>query len=92
MSGDSTQSTDRNSRNAALVLGMSLPADTVLYLVLPIYAPQFGISLAQAGMLLAANRLIRIAGYSTVARLYAKHGDRAACTIAAVIASIWALG
>ena len=92
MSGDSTQSTDRNSRNAALVLGMSLPADTVLYLVLPIYAPQFGISLAQAGMLLAANRLIRIAGYSTVARLYAKHGDRAACTIAAVIASICALG
>jgi MFS family permease len=84
--------TDQNSRRASLVLGMSLPADTVLYLVLPLYADQFGLSLAEAGMLLAANRLVRIAGYSTVARLYAKHGDRAACTLAAAVAAVCALG
>lgn len=92
MSDDPARITDTNSRNASLVLGMSLPADTVLYLVLPLYSEHFGINLAEAGMLLAANRLVRIAGYSTVARLYAKHGDRAACTLAAAIAAVCAVG
>ncbi|MFC4201712.1 MFS transporter [Candidimonas humi] len=92
MSDAPVQTTDKNSRYASLVLGMSLPADTVLYLVLPLYADQFGITLAEAGILLAANRLIRIAGYSTVARLYGKHGDRASCTLAAAAAAVCAAG
>jgi len=78
---------DRDSRDAATVLGLSLPADTVLYLLLPVHADLFGVSLAQAGILLAANRLVRIAGYGWVARLYAARGDRAVCTLA-VLASV----
>ena len=85
-------SADLDSRHAAVALGLSLPADTVLYLLLPMYAPQFGVSLAEAGMLLAANRLVRIAGYGGVARFYARHGDRPTCTLAVVAAAFCGLG
>ncbi len=83
---------DHNSRNAALVLALALPTDVVLYLLLPMYAEQFGVSLVEAGVLLAANRLIRIAGYGFVARLYARRGDRYVCTLAVVAATLCALG
>lgn len=75
---------DRGSLRAAITLALTLPGDTLLYLLLPIYAASFGVSLPEAGILLAANRLIRIAGYGWVARLYATHGPRAACLVAAV--------
>ena len=85
-------SSDRDSRHAAWVLGLSLPGDTVLYLLLPMFAPAFGVSLPEAGMLLAANRLVRIAGYGAVARFYARHGERLTCTLAALAAAVCALG
>jgi MFS family permease len=75
-----------------MALGLSLPADVVLYLLLPMYASQFGVTLAEAGMLLAANRLVRIAGYGYVARFYARHGDRLTCGIAVVAAAVCGLG
>ena len=75
-----------------MALGLSLPADVVLYLLLPMYADQFGVTLAEAGMLLAANRLVRIAGYGWVARFYARNGDRPTCTIAVVAAAACGLG
>ena len=84
--------TDLNSRHAALALALSLPGDTVLYLLLPMYAAQFGLTLAKAGMLLAANRLVRIAGYGQVARFYAGSGDRATCMLAVATAAVCALG
>jgi DHA1 family inner membrane transport protein len=71
---------------------MALPADVALYLLLPMYAAQFGIGLAEAGLLLAANRLVRIAGYGWVARFYARHGDRLTCTLAVAAAAACALG
>lgn len=71
---------------------MALPADIVLYLLLPTYAAQFGVTLAEAGVLLAANRLVRVAGYGWVARFYARNGDRPSCTLAVVAASVCALG
>ena len=49
---------DRNSRNASLTLAFAQPGDTLLYLLLPLHHPDFGISLAEAGLLLAANRLV----------------------------------
>jgi DHA1 family inner membrane transport protein len=83
---------DLNSRHAAIALGLSLPADVVLYLLLPMYADQFGVTLAEAGMLLAANRLVRIAGYRWAARFYARNGDRPTCTIAVVAAAVCGVG
>jgi MFS family permease len=75
---------DRDSRNAALTLSFALPGDVLLYLLLPLYADSFGVTLFEAGVLLAANRLIRIVGYGTVARLYGSRGARWACLVACV--------
>ena len=75
---------DRNSRNASLALVFAQPGDTLLYLLLPLHHDAFGISLAEAGLLLAANRLVRIAGYGWIARFYAERGPRAACLLAAL--------
>ena len=93
---------DRASRNAALTLTLALPADTVLYLLLPLHASTFGVTLPEAGILLAANRIVRIFGYRWVARFYATQGPRAACLWAvagavlsafgyAVLAGLWPL-
>jgi hypothetical protein len=75
---------DRNSRNAALTLAFGQPGDTLLYLLLPLHHAEFGVSLAEAGLLLAANRVVRIAGYGWIARLYAECGPYAACLLAAL--------
>lgn len=83
---------DRHSRLAALALTLALPTDAVLYLLLPMYADQFGVSLAEVGLLLAANRLIRIVGYGYVTRFYARRGDRATCTLAVLGAAVCAVG
>jgi MFS family permease len=63
---------------------LAQPGDTLLYLLLPLYHLDFGIGLAEAGFLLAANRLVRIAGYGWVARFYSRRGPRAACLVAAI--------
>ena len=89
---ESASPADLNARYSAATLALALPADTVLYLLLPMYAPQFGVSVAEAGILLAANRLIRIAGYSWVARFYARRGDRPTDILAVVAAAISTLG
>ncbi|MFT4266237.1 MAG: MFS transporter, partial [Xenophilus sp.] len=89
---DPSERADRHSRQAALALAAALPTDTVLYLLLPMYHDAFGVSLAEAGVLLAANRLVRIAGYGWVARFYARHGDRLTCLLAVGCAAACGLG
>ncbi|WP_296258221.1 MULTISPECIES: MFS transporter [unclassified Pseudomonas] len=86
------QDADSASRRSATVLSLCLPSDVLLYLLLPMNADAFGISLAEAGVLLAANRLVRIFGYSYVVRFYASRGDRAAVMLAAAVSMICALG
>jgi MFS family permease len=83
---------DSTSRRSAIVLALCLPSDVLLYLLLPMHVDAFGISLAQAGVLLAANRLVRIFGYSYVVRYYAAHGDRPTVMLAAGTAAVCALG
>jgi predicted MFS family arabinose efflux permease len=78
------QTADRNSRISSLTLAFAQPGDTLLYLLLPLYHAEFGVTLAEAGLLLAANRLVRIVGYGWVARLYAQQGARLTCLIAAI--------
>ncbi|QNQ99674.1 MFS transporter [Pseudomonas oryzihabitans] len=88
----SSRSIDQASRRAAIVLACCLPSDVLLYLVLPMYAPVFGITLIEAGILLAANRVIRIVGYRYVVQLYARCGDRRSLVVAAAVAALCALG
>ena len=83
---------DRAPRDASLALGLVLPTDTVLYLLLPMHAADFGVTLAEAGVLLAANRLVRILGYGWVARSHERHGPRLACLGAVLGATASSLG
>ncbi|MFH5925011.1 MFS transporter [Roseomonas xinghualingensis] len=83
---------DRATRNSALTLACTLPGDTVLYLLLPLHAAVFGVTLPEVGILLAANRLVRIAGYGWVARFYGERGPRSACMLAAVASALSAFG
>lgn len=92
MMKDDTAGTDRASRHAAIALGAALPGDTLLYLLLPMYASAFGVSFPEAGILLAANRLVRIVGYGAVNRFYAARGDRPTCTLAVIAAAVCAVG
>jgi DHA1 family inner membrane transport protein len=64
----------------------------VLYLLLPMFSEDFGVSLPEVGLLLAANRLVRIAGYGWVVRFYGRHGDRATCLLAVAASAVCALG
>jgi DHA1 family inner membrane transport protein len=88
----SASPTDLDARHSAIALALTLPADTCLYLLLPMFAPQFGVSLFEVGLLLAANRLIRIMGYGFVARFYARRGDRPTDTLAVIAAALASLG
>src|SRR5260363_351901 len=51
----------------------------------------FGATLAQAGLLLAANRLIRLLGYGWIAKLYMRKGSRLTCGLAVTAASLCTL-
>lgn len=92
MSSLALRTADSTSRRAALTLALCLPSDVLLYLLLPMESQAFGITLAQAGVLLAANRLVRIFGYRHVLNFYARNGDRLTCMIAAGAATVCALG
>src|SRR5690348_12706675 len=83
---------DRNSQNASLTLAFAQPGDTLLYLLLPLHHGEFGVSLAEAGLLLAANRLVRICGYGWFARFYAERGPCAGCLLAALGSLLSTLG
>jgi len=65
------------------LLAIAMAGDGLLYALLPLMPEAFGISLAWAGLLLAANRIVRIFAYTQVARLTARLGARRAATIAA---------
>lgn len=83
---------DRGSRDASIVLALTLPTDTVLYLLLPLHAAAFDVTLAEAGILLAANRMVRILGYGWVARLHHERGARICCVGAAAAAAASSFG
>lgn len=83
---------DRASRYASIALAFALPGDTVLYLLLPLHAAVFGVTFPEVGLLLAANRFVRILGYGRVVRFYDRFGPRAACLAAALGAVASTLG
>ncbi len=83
---------DRQSNAAATVLSLTLPGDALLYVLLPLHASVFGVSLPEAGILLAANRFVRILGYGWVARCFQRHGPRRTCTYATLGAALATLG
>jgi DHA1 family inner membrane transport protein len=75
-------------------LAMALTGDQLLYVVLPLSADAFGVSLIWVGILLSANRWIRVALYSEIARFGNRVGPRRLTIMAAfgAVASTAAYG
>ena len=53
----------RNVWISSWVLSLSLFGDALLYVILPVHANAFGVSMFMVGLLLAVNRIIRIFAY-----------------------------
>jgi predicted MFS family arabinose efflux permease len=68
---------------SSTVLSLALLGDALIYAVLPVHAAAFGISLAWVGVLLSANRIVRVFVYGLVARLTGRVGLRRMCIAAA---------
>ena len=77
---------------SAGVLSISLLGDILIYVVLPVNAELFGVTLFWVGVLLAANRLIRIFTYGPIAALAERIGPRNLAIAAAIAAAISTLG
>ena len=74
------------------VLSVSLLGDALLYIVLPINADAFGISIATVGFLLAVNRIIRTFTYNLVVNFGQVVGSKKLAVIAASTAVISTFG
>ena len=82
----------RNLWLSSWVLSLSLFGDALLYVILPINADAFGVSMAMVGFLLAVNRIIRIFAYGLILRIGEIVGMRSLCIFAAVTAALSSLG
>ncbi len=60
----------------SLVIGLTIMGDSLLYSLLPLAAPRLGIALPLVGVLLSANRLIRLGSNTPVSVLFARWGPR----------------
>jgi MFS family permease len=70
------------------IMSLALLGDALLYAVLPAYAESFGLTLAWVGVMLSANRIVRVFAYGIIARLTQRVGVRSMCIAAAVVATL----
>lgn len=68
-------------------MSLALLGDALLYAVLPAYAEEFGLTLPWVGVMLSANRFVRVFAYGVLARLTERVGVRRMCMVAAVAAT-----
>ena len=69
-------------------MSLALLGDALLYAVLPAYAADFGLTLPWVGVMLSANRLVRVFAYGLIARMTVAIGVRRMCIGAAITATI----
>ena len=69
---------------SAAVLSIVLMGDALIYVVLPVSAGAFGISIVWVGVLLSANRFVRIVSYGAIARATTAGGLRLATIVACI--------
>ena len=69
-------------------MSLALLGDALIYAILPVYAEDFGLTISMVGILLAANRVVRIFIYTLISKLVAIYGARALCIIAAIMATV----
>jgi len=67
-------------------LSIAILGDALIYIVLPVNAERFGVSLAWVGILLAANRIVRTFTYGALAQLGERIGIKNLCLLASATA------
>ena len=82
----------RNVWISSWVLSLSLFGDALLYVILPVHAEAFGVSMLMVGFLLAVNRIIRTFAYGLIADLTERIGLKKMCLIAALSATLSTAG
>src|SRR4051794_33795965 len=82
----------RNTLISSACLGIVWPGDVVLYVVLPLYAAEFGLDALAVGLLLSVNRVVRILGYGWVSPLARRYGAKALTATACLAAALSTLG
>ena len=78
----------RSTLMSASVLSLALLGDVLIYVILPVNAELFGVTIFWVGVLLAANRLIRIFAYGAIAAFAERIGPRNLAIISAIAASL----
>jgi MFS transporter, DHA1 family, inner membrane transport protein len=86
------RATLRNTLISSACLGIVWPGDVVLYVVLPLYAADFGLDALAVGLLLSINRVVRILGYGWVSPLARRYGAKALTSAACLAAAVSTLG
>ena len=74
--------------SSSALMSLALLGDSLIYAILPVYAENFGLTIPMVGILLAANRIVRIFIYTFISKLVSTFGARALCIIAAIIATL----
>jgi len=69
------------------IMSLALLGDALLYAVLPVYADAFGLTLPWVGVMLSANRFVRVFAYELLARVTQAVGVRRMCMLAAITAT-----
>jgi MFS family permease len=82
----------RNVWVSSWVLSLSLFGDALIYVILPVHANAFGVSMLMVGFLLAVNRIIRTFAYGLIVELAERIGVKKLCLIAAVTATLSTAG
>ena len=70
------------------IMSLALLGDALLYAILPAYAEDFGLTLPWVGVMLSANRFVRVFAHGAIARLTHAVGVRRMCIGAAVVAAL----
>ena len=83
----STSITWKTVVTSSSILSLALVGDALIYAVLPVHAEAFGVSLIWVGVLLSANRFVRVFAFGWIAGLAHRLGLRRLC-IAALLAAI----
>ena len=81
-------SSDATVVRAAVVMALVWLGDALIYVVMPLHAEAFGITLGLVGVVLSANRIIRILGYGWLSAASRRFGVRALTAAAALAAAL----
>lgn len=85
---DTPESGWRAVIGSSSILSLALLGDALIYAVLPAYAEDFGLTLPWVGVMLSANRFVRVFAYGVITRMTYAIGVRRMCVIAAIVATI----